>query len=143
MRVLTKITNKECFRCIGGPFPVYYVVVCVDIESELLESLIRMSLCSIGVGRGSSDSAELLKTSFGLVDGRYPVLRFTEALLQGLFEWGEPWVEFNNSCATVSHALRSCMRESSPVPSGGPAGCALMIEFTEDWLTFSMLTMQY
>jgi hypothetical protein len=69
VRGLTKITNKECLRCIGGPFPVCYVVVCVDIESELLKPLIRMSLCSIGRGRGSSDSAELFETSFGLVDG--------------------------------------------------------------------------
>lgn len=52
VRGLTKITNKECLRCIGGPFPVYYVVVCVDIESEFLSSLIRMSLCSMGGGGG-------------------------------------------------------------------------------------------
>lgn len=63
-----------------------------------------MSLCSIG-RRVSSDSAELFETPFGLVDGRYPVLRFAEALFQGLFEWGEPWVEFDYSCATVSIRL--------------------------------------
>lgn len=41
VRALTKITNKECFRCIGSPFPVCYVVVCVDVESKLLKSLIN------------------------------------------------------------------------------------------------------
>lgn len=65
-----------------------------------------MSLCSIG-RRESSDSAELFETPFGLVDGGYPVLRFAEALFQGLFEWGEPWVEFDYSCATVSPRLAS------------------------------------
>lgn len=39
--------------------------------------------------------------------------------------------------------LPQCMHEILPVPSGGPAGCALMIEFTEAWLTFSMVAMQY
>lgn len=44
---LTKITSKECLCCIGSPFPVCNIVACVDIESKLLKSLIRMSLCSI------------------------------------------------------------------------------------------------
>lgn len=57
-----------------------------------------------GGGGESSDSAELFETSFGLVDGRNPVLRFAEALLQGLFEWRQPWVEFDNSCVEVSPA---------------------------------------
>jgi hypothetical protein len=34
---------------------------------------------------------------------------------------------------------QSRMYRSLPVPSGGPAGCALMIEFTAAWLTLFML----
>lgn len=52
VRGLTEITNKECLRCIGSPFPVCYVVVCIDIESELLNSLIIMRLYSVEGGEG-------------------------------------------------------------------------------------------
>ena len=44
-----------------------------------------------------TDSAELLQSSFGLVDGLNPVLCFAVSLLEGLFEWGQPWVEGHNA----------------------------------------------
>jgi len=35
----TEITNKECLRCIGRPFPIGNVVVAIHIEAEFLGAL--------------------------------------------------------------------------------------------------------
>ena len=43
----TEITNKECLRSIRRPFPIGDIVLLVDIDAKLLETLKR-SVAGIG-----------------------------------------------------------------------------------------------
>ena len=80
-------------RRIRRPFPVGDVVLAVEIESELLESLV-WSVVGLD-GLRCTDSAELLQSSLGLVNLLDPVLGIAVSFLEGLFERGEPWVELD------------------------------------------------
>lgn len=117
--MLTEVTKKERLSSIRSPFSVCDVVVFVDIETKLFNSLLPMSVCS-AEGMECNDPAELFEAAFILVDGCYPVLCLTESLLQSVFEWREPWIESDNSCAEVSNESRPCVNGNLPVPSGGP-----------------------
>ena len=80
-------------RRIRRPFPVGDVVLAIEVESKLLETLI---LSVVGLeGMRSTNSAELLQSSLGLVNLLDPVLGIAVSFLEGLFERGEPWVELD------------------------------------------------
>lgn len=44
-----------------------------------------------------TNSAELLQSSFGFVYFLDPILCLVVSCLEGLFEWGKPWVEGHNA----------------------------------------------
>jgi hypothetical protein len=75
-----------------GAHSLYVILFCASTLNPNFSMPLKMVSPFSSPNRHNTYSAELLQTSFGLVDSGYPVLCFAVARAQGIFERAEPWI---------------------------------------------------
>lgn len=102
---LTELANKGGLFGVGSPFSVCDAAILVDVQTKdlgTLQSYVSVALTAstiTGTKRKlMTDLAELLQTTFCLVDGIDPRLGFGIAPLESVLERLEPGVNAQDTC---------------------------------------------